>query len=903
MIRKLHPLSLAVGLAFAFGAQAHSLKPVNTVEGITEYRLPNGLQVLLAPDASKPTTTVNVTYRVGSKHENYGETGMAHLLEHLIFKGSPKHQDPWSDFTKRGFAANGSTWFDRTNYFAAFAANDANLKWYLEWQADAMVNSYIARRHLDTEMTVVRNEMEMGENDPGGVTTQRTLASMYQWHNYGKDTIGARADVENVDIGRLQAFYRNYYQPDNATLIVAGKFDANQVLDWVEQSFGKLARPKRQLTKLYTIDPVQDGEHAVTVRRQGGTPMSLAAYHVTPGAHPDYAAIEVLNLILTEAPGGRLHKRLVEETKLAASVGNFGLALAEPGFTMMIAELAPKASQDELNRELIAVTEGFAERPVTEEELKRAQTRWLNRWEKLFTSPEQVGITLSETIAQGDWRLFFLLRDRIKALTVADVQRVATERFLPANRTLSQYLPTEKPVRAPAPVFVDVATELKTFKPQAAAGVVAAFDASPANLDRSAQRSQLPNGLKLALLPKPTRGEAVRGTLSLQLGDAKSLFGQQSVADLTAAMLKMGTVSKTREQLRDALDAAKVELQVGNPSADRLTVSWSTKKEFATQALALVAEMLKSPRLDAAALEELRAQALTGIQAQKDNPEGIAQKAAGIALNNEPRGDVRHVRSFDEEEADVKAVTLEQVKAFHAAFYGASQAQLALVGDFDAGAAKAAITADLGGWSAKTAYQRIPRLHVAKPGQVQLLRTPDKQNAMMLGIQSLPLNDSTPDFAALQLANHILGGGGNSRLWTRIREKEGLSYGTGTGVNLGSEDPSGAWFVYAIFAPQNREKVETALREEVARALKDGFSAKELDEAKQALLNQRRLSLAQDGAVAGMLSSQQRLGRTFAREQQLNDAIQKQSLEQVNEALRKHFKLEAFQLVFAGDFK
>ena len=903
MTRTLHPLSLALGLAFAFGAQAHSLKPVHSVEGISEYRLPNGMQVLLAPDASKPTTTVNVTYRVGSKHENYGETGMAHLLEHLIFKGSPKHQDPWAEFTKRGLAANGSTWFDRTNYFAAFAANEDNLKWYLSWQADAMVNSYIARRHLDTEMTVVRNEMEMGENDPGGVTTQRTLAAMYQWHNYGKDTIGARADVENVDIGRLQSFYKTYYQPDNATLIVSGKFDADKVLDWVEQSFGKLPKPKRLLTKLYTIDPVQDGERAVTVRRQGGTPMSLAAYHVTPGAHPDQAAIEVLNLILTEAPGGRLHKRLVEETKLAASVGNFGLALADPGFTMMIAELAPKASQDELNRELLAVTEGFAERPVTEEELKRAQTRWLNRWEKLFTSPEQVGITLSETIAQGDWRLFFLLRDRIKALTVADVQRVATERFLPANRTLSQYIPTEKPVRAPAPAFVDVAAELKTFKPQAAAGVVAAFDASPANLDRSTQRSQLPNGLKLALLPKPTRGEAVRGMLALQLGDAKSLFGQQSVADLTAAMLKMGTASKTREQLRDALDAAKVELQISSPSADRVVLSWSTKKEFAKQALGLIGEILKQPRLEASALEELRAQALTGIQAQKDNPEGIAQKAVGVAMNTEPRGDVRHVRSFEEEEADVKAVTLEQVKAFHAAFYGASQAQLALVGDFDATAVKNAVTSELGSWKARAAYSRIPRLHVDKPGQVQLLRTPDKQNAMMLGIQSLPLDDSTPDLAALQLANHILGGGGSSRLWTRIREKEGLSYGTGTGVNLGAEDPSGAWFVYAIFAPQNREKVEAAFREEVARALKEGFSAKELDEAKQALLNQRRLSLAQDGAVAGMLSSQQRLNRSFEREQKLNEALQKQTLEQVNAALRKHFKLDAFQLVFAGDFK
>ncbi|MDT9000000.1 pitrilysin family protein [Paucibacter sp. APW11] len=900
---KLLRLSLAIALAFTATAHAHQLKAVNSVEGISEYRLPNGLQILLAPDASKPSTTVNVTYRVGSKHENYGETGMAHLLEHLIFKGSPRFQEPWNEFTKRGLRANGSTWFDRTNYFASFAANEDNLKWYLNWQADAMVHSYIARKHLDTEMTVVRNEMEMGENDAGGVTVQRTLAAMYQWHNYGKDTIGARADVENVDIARLQSFYRQHYQPDNATLIVSGKFDADKVLDWVEQSFGKLPRPKRVLGKLYTVDPVQDGERGVTVRRVGGTAQSLAAYHVPAGAHADYAAIEALNLILSDAPGGRLHKRLVEEKKLAASVGNFGLALAEPGFTMLSAELAPGASQEELNRELVAICEGFAERPVTAEELKRAQTRWLNRWESLYSNPEQVGVTLSEAIAQGDWRLFFLLRDRIKALTVEQVQRVATERFLPSNRTLSQYIPTDKPLRAPVPAFVDVATELKSFKAQASVGSVAAFDASPANIERQLRISQLANGMKLALLAKPSRGETVKGVLNLQLGDARGLFGQQSVAALMAALLDMGTQRLSREQLHDALDAAKLELQVQSTSADKLSIAFATKREHAATAIALIAEMLRSPRLEAASLDEVRTQALNALQAQRDDPQGQAGLALDQALSEHGRGDIRHARSFDEQEADLKAATLEQVRAFHARFYGAGQGQLAIVGDFDPIALQASVAAALGDWKATSAFERVPRQAVNKPGQLQLLRTPDKQNAMLLGALPMPISDEHPDRPALLLANHMLGGGGSSRLWMRIREKEGLSYGVGTGLNLGSQDPASAWVVYAIFAPQNRAKVEAALREEVARALTEGFSAKELAEAKQALLAQRRLNRAEDAGLSARVAGQLLLDRRFGREQLLDDALQQASLEQVNAALRKHFKLDGFQLFFAGDFK
>ena len=258
---------------------------MTSVEGIDEYRLANGLQVLLIQDDSKPTTTVNVTYRVGSKHENYGETGMAHLLEHLLFKGSPKHSTVWAEFSKRGLRANGTTWLDRTNYFASFAANEENLQWYLNWQADAMVNSFIARKDLDTEMTVVRNEMERGENNAGRILFQRIMSTAYQWHNYGKSTIGARADVEGVNIERLQQFYRTYYRPANATVIVAGKFNPAKVRQWIAASFGPLKNPKTALPALYTLDPVQDGEKSITVRRVGGSPSLSALYHVPPGAH------------------------------------------------------------------------------------------------------------------------------------------------------------------------------------------------------------------------------------------------------------------------------------------------------------------------------------------------------------------------------------------------------------------------------------------------------------------------------------------------------------------------------------------------------------------------------------------------------------------------------------------
>src|SRR5438132_13080005 len=261
-----------LGLQLAVAAWAAPPAGVNqtaSVEGITEYHLANGLRVLLYPDLSKPTVTVNVTYLVGSRMESYGETGMAHLLEHLMFKGSTHFPKPDREFAARGFRNNGSTGYDRTNYFSTFQASDDNLSWALRREADAMTNSFIARKDLDSEMTVVRNEYESGENNPVNIMIERTLSTAYLWHNYGHPTIGARSDIENVPIERLQRFYHTYYQPDHAVLTVAGKFDEAKTLALIQAKCGAVSSPTRVLQNTYTVEPVQDGERSVTLRRVG----------------------------------------------------------------------------------------------------------------------------------------------------------------------------------------------------------------------------------------------------------------------------------------------------------------------------------------------------------------------------------------------------------------------------------------------------------------------------------------------------------------------------------------------------------------------------------------------------------------------------------------------------------
>jgi len=912
MVRVLLVL-LCVTLQAASPAGAQSRGPalpsgidrVTEVEGITEYRLANGLQLLLVPDDARPTTTVNLTFRVGSRHESYGETGMAHLLEHLLFKGTPTHRNPWAEFSKRGLNANGSTSQDRTNYFASFAANPDTLRWYLGWQADAMVASFIAKADLDTEMTVVRNEMEAGENNPGRVLMQRTLSAMYPWHNYGKSTIGARADVENVDIARLQAFYRLHYQPDNATLIVAGKFDPAQALEWVAQSFGPIPRPTRVLPATYTLDAVQDGERTVSLRRVGGSPMVFMGFPVMPAAHPDFAAVQMLTTILADTPAGRLHKRLVEG-RLAAGVFAFAWGLAEPGPFLLGAQLAPGQDADKARVEMAAVIEGLAATPISADELERARTQWLNDWKLGFTDPQRVGVALSESVAQGDWRLYFLARNHVRAVTLADVQRVAGQWLQRDNRTVAVYLPTDKPDRAPAPERVDVAAQLKSFKPDAAVAQAEAFDPTPANIDARTQLVELAPGLRAALLPKGTRGQVAVATLTLRLGDEHSLRGQATVAALAGSLIDKGGAGLTRQQIADRFDQWQAQVGIGI-QGQSLVAHITTTRAHLAEVTDLVLRLLREPTFPAEVLDETRRQWLSAIERQRQEPAALVGQAIGRHGNPYPRGDLRHAATFDEQLQDVQAVTIEQVRAFHRRFVSAATGEFAAVGDIDVPALTKVLQARLATWrrpaDGALPWVRVPRPLVPVAPERIVLRTPDKANANLLAALALPLNDQHDDYAAMTVANHIFGASGTGRLWMRIREKEGLSYDVRSGIDWANIELHSRLVLSAIFAPQNQARVERALNEELQRSVTQGFTAQELAEAKSGLLNLRKLGRAQDGVLAGALANNLHLGRTFAVSQKVDEAIAALTLEQVNAAWRRQVDPSRIVFAWGGDFK
>jgi zinc protease len=905
-INKLLPIMAATAV-FAFSQTLpQGVEKKATVGGITEYDYANGLRVLLFPDPSSPKVTVNMTYLVGSRFEGYGETGMAHLLEHMNFILTTNGRSIKKELTDHGAQWNGTTDYDRTNYFETVNASDDNLKWALGLEADRMVKMRIEKPLLDTEMTVVRNEFERGENNPQEILEERVVATAYLWHNYGKAVIGSRADIEKVPIDKLAAFYRKYYQPDNAVLIIAGQFDQSKALAYVAETCGAIPRPTRKLDEPYTVEPAQDGERFVALRRVGDNPAIAIAWHAPALSHPDSAALEVLDGVLAgggRGGTGRLYNALVDNKK-ALSVRMEFQELHDPGFVMATAALSKDQSLEEARKTILDTVAGVASEPPTREEVEKEKARILQSMELRMANSQQAALGLSETIASGDWRLFFLNYDQVKSVTPDDVVRVAKLYFKESNRTVGEFIPTAAPDRTDVPAASDLEAVLKDYKTGMTVAQGEAFDPAPANIEQHLTRSKLPDGLKLAVLPKTSRGGTVSAALRIEFGDEKALAGKNAVGGMTGALLMRGTKNRTRQQIQDEMVKLNAQITVtGGVSGANATIQTTT--ENLIPALRLVAEMLREPSFPDSEFDSAKKQRIAGIENRRTEPAALAPLALERAMNPYPKDDVRYVGTIDEQIADAGKVTLDDVKKFHAQFYGASHGELVMVGQFDPAALSKTAAELFGNWPSPAPYQRITE-NFEKTAPVNLkIETPDKQNATFAAALRLPMSDTDADYPAMVLANYMFGGSITARVPDRIRNREGLSYGVNS--NFGAPPPvdgnAARFGGMAISNPKNSPKVEASFRDELAKTLAAGFTADEVAAAKKAIRDERRMGRSQDQALLRLIATREDAERTLAWDEQMDAKLDALTVEQVNAAFRRHVDASALSIVKAGDFK
>jgi zinc protease len=886
-------------------AVAQTLPPgvqkLTSVEGITEYAYPNGLHLLLFPDPSKPKLTVNISYLVGSRHEGYGETGMAHLLEHMLFLRTKDGRDVKKELTDHGAEWNGSTDYDRTNYYEIVKATDDNLRWAIALEAERMVHMRIEKALLDKEMTVVRNEFEERENDPFSILQQRVMEEAYTFHNYGKVPIGNQSDIERVPIDRLAAFYQKYYQPDDAVLAIAGQFDESKALAYVAQYIGAIPRPERKLDQPYTVEPTQDGERSVTLRRVGENQGVMALYHVPATTHPDNAALEVLETIMGDQPSGRLYKAMVDNKK-AVMAGLFHTEYHDPGYIMGAAILKEDQSIDDARQILLKQIESFAAEPPSKDEVERAKTRIMKQLDLEMTNSEHIGLLLTEFAAAGDWRLLFWVRDEIKKVTPDDVVRVAKTYLKPSNRTLGEFIPTKTPDRAEIAAAPDPAEVLKNFKGGAALEQGESFTPTPANIEGRVIRKQLPNGIKLVMLPKKNRGGTVYAQVNLHYGDLASLSGKGEIAGFTGQMLMRGTKQKSRQQIQDEIDRLKAHLNVGG-GASSASAHVETVEANLEGAMRLSAEVLREPSFPENELEPIRQLAIASIDAGRSEPQALAGLEFNRHLYPYPPSDPRYVGTFDEQIAEAKKVTLEDIRKFHKDFYGATGAEVIVVGQFDPAKIEKLTVELLGDWKNPGRFERLSSKHRSIASENQKIETPDKKNAFFMAGERVQMNDEDPDFPAMVIANHIFGGSGSSHLFKRIRDKEGLSYGISSSFGAPTKDDAAGFLIHGIANPENTPKMEASLKDELAHVLKDGFTADEVADAKKAWMDERIVARSQDQSILGGLQTLEFWGRTYKWTEGFEAKIAALTADQVSAAFRRHIDPAALTVVKAGDFK
>lgn len=771
-------------------------------------------------------------------------------------------------------------------------------------EADRMVNSTILQSDLDKEFSVVRNEFEIGENNPDGVLQERILSAAYLWHNYGKSTIGSKEDIERVKAKTLRVFYEKYYQPDNSTLIIAGKFEEKKALQYVGQYFGAIPKPKRILDKTYTIEPAQDGEKYVELNRAGDSKNIGALYHTAAYVDKDYAAIDALGEILTADPSGYLYKALVETQKVSsiyywqpttrdASFIYFGVAVPN--------DKDVKATKDIFRAEL----DKIGTTKYTDEDVSRAKAKIIKQIESIKNNTISFAVNLTEAIAAGDYRLGFLYRDAIENLTKEDVQRVAEKYFRSNNRTVGVFIPSKEEQRVKPAEYTDeqLLALTKDYKGKALEKEAAPFEASIKNLKQNFVEGKLSNGAKYGLIKKEIKGGKVQAGFKFPVSNEKDLEGKSDTGTILAQLLKTGTKTRTKEQINDRLDQLKSSLSFSY-SGQTLFVNISTYKESFKEVMEILGDLLVNSAFPQSELTKTINEYNTSLESSLNDPQTVAFVEIDRQTQKYPKESIFYTSTVQEQIDAYKKIKQSEIVDFYRNILGGNNGIGTIVGDLDAKSTAEILENTFGKWNSKSKYEIAQPVYFETQKLDKDFITPDKENAVAIGKISFKMNLKNPDYPAFLMANEILGSGGflSARIPMRLREKEGISYSAGSFMDIPITNDVAYWIYYAFLNPAKKNAVEVAAKEEISKALKDGFTAEELKTNLVSWLNERKTKLGNDTTLMGLTNAYLQYNIPLDDYDTLETKIKALKVEEVNAVLKKYISLDKMTSVYAGDF-
>lgn len=881
------------------------IEPVRTLGGIEEYQLEsNGLRVLLMPNEGLPVATVMVTYQVGSRNEVAGTTGATHILEHMMFKGTERFNsadgsDYSSQMERIGARSNATTWFDRTNYYATLPSEYVPMT--IELEADRMRNLLIREADLASEMTVVRNEYERGENSPVRTLIKELFAAAYMAHPYSQPTIGWRSDIENTSVEKLRDFYNVYYWPENAVLTVIGGFDKAATLEAIATHYGTVPRAPQAIPGVGTVEPEQLGPRRVTIERAGQVGVVMVGLKVAEGRNEDWAALTLLQQILGADKTGRLYRALEDKGKASATF-TYAPQLHDPSLFIFGAYLTPDASHEEVEAIIWDEIEALISGGVDEDELARAKSVIQASTVYGRDGPYAIADQINEAIAMGDWSAYITLPEAIQEVPAKVLKEVAAKYFSERNSTTGWFIPrvvntlTAQADSLPGPNYFRAPSIYGPLANEASAENPGGPPAADSVVDFSAhmQRAQI-GDIELIAIDMPI-DEVVSFVGSLAAGDSLSPEDAPMLASLTASMLDKGTANQDRFQIAEKLDTLGAD--IGFAAGDQsLGFSGKFLRADAGSVMQLLADQLRNPAFDPAVLETVKSRQKAGLLQAIDNPDYRAGALLSRLLY--PEAHINYSTPIETLITDLDTTSVDDLAKFHQDYYGSKSMRLIFAGDIDFEQLKAAVGNAFEDWNGGVDYPELDNEQLENRERAERIYIEDKTSvAVRVGFNT-ELQRTDDDYLPFMVGNYILGGSFHSRLMTEVRKNRGLTYDI-RARHEGDILTPGNWLLSASFAPSMLEDGLQATYEVVDQWYANGVSEDEVLAAIETLTGAYLVGLSTTGSVAGQVHSFMQRG--FAPEYIDEYPLRLRALtaEDVNRAIRQYFDPGLMTEVVAG---
>ena len=890
---------------------------LDKAQNVTETHLANGLTILSKEVHAAPVVYFSVWYKVGSRDEISGQTGLSHILEHMMFKGTQDLPPGAIDhlFQSNGGQINASTGEDRTEYHELIAADRLELAARIE--ADRMENSKFDPTELAHEMTVVRSELEGDSNSPDFDLYDNTFRpAAFTAHPYHWPTIGWRTDVEAVADNRavIYNYYKQHYGPNNAVVVLVGDFDTAKAVGIVQKYFG--VYPAATLEQHYvTPEPTQRGERRVVLKRPGTTGQVLIGYHVPKTGDPDHYVLDVMSQILSGGRSARLYQALVE-TGTAQSAGAGDQDMRDPYLMEFDGTPSQGVTNETLEKGLEDQVARLQAAPVTADELARAVRQMEAEFVYRNDSVSEQANTLGQYATIGDYKYNDTYLDRIRQVTPADVQRVAKQWLTPDNRTVAFFEPQPIPAGAPPPpppVVDNFGASKPVTDPHQKAVLDALdkeFNATTPKTATSTQpprrtRIVLPNGLTVIVQENhANQTVALRGLV--RAGSAFDPEGKYGVAGLTAEMLGRGTTTKSALQLALTLESVGASAGIGAEEESARLSGTSQAKDFGL-VVSTLADELRHPSFPADQLERLRAQTLSGLEDARQDTGGTggAGTQAEIAFADAiyPKGHPYWEPTIDGSEAATKAITRADLLAFYGKYYRPDTMTLVVVGDVNTQDVVRQIQDAFGDW-AKPATPApalvVPDVPVPAqapaPTVIPLADAP--QTSLLFGYGG-GLTQTSPDYFAAQVMNYVLGGDTfGSRLGHTIRDVNGLAYSVDSSFD--AQHGAGPFQIFVGTNPKNATKAIGLMRQILTQMRQYGVTPDEVAQAKRYITGEYPLRLETNAGIAGTLLLAEDFGLGLDFPQRRNALYNAVTTDQVNAAVQKYLHPDRGVLVIAG---